>query len=79
MSVGFVYRSVEMVPSSVRVTNASKKLTDFHGICVCELNGWVDRIDVCEKVLKLILALIPYHENVLYVAKPNGWLSGILV
>ena len=37
-------------------------------MCVWELNGWVDRIDVCEKVLKLILTVIPYHENVIYVA-----------
>ena len=29
MSVGFVYRSVEIVPSSVRVTNISRKLTDL--------------------------------------------------
>ena len=42
---------------------------------VCELNGWVDRIDKSEKVLKLILTVIPYHENVIYVAKPNGWLN----
>ena len=79
MSVGFVYKSVEIVPSSVRVTKTSKKLMDLKGICVCELNGLVDRIDACEKVLKLIRTLIPYHENVIYVAKPNGWLNMILV
>ena len=39
-----------------------------------EVNGWVDRIDVCEKVLKLVLTLIPYHENVIYVAKTNDGL-----
>ena len=43
-------------------------------MCVCELNGWVDRIDVCKNVLKLILTVNPYHENVIYVAKLNGWL-----
>ena len=48
-------------------------------MCVCELNGWVDHIDVCEKVPKLILTVMPYHENVIYVEKPNGWLNGILV
>ena len=48
-------------------------------MCVCELNGWVDRINVCENVLKLILTAIPYHENFIYVAKLNGWLNRILV
>ena len=48
-------------------------------MCVCELNGWVDRFDVCEKVHKLILTLIPYHEDVICVAMPHGWLNGILV
>ena len=67
-----------MVPSSVRVTKEYRKLTDLKQ-CVCEQNGWVDRIDVCEKVLRPILTVIPYHENVIYVAKPNGWLNGILV
>ena len=48
-------------------------------MCVCELIGWVERIDVCEKVLKLILTVIPYHENVIYIEKPNGWLNRILI
>ena len=47
-------------------------------MCMCELNGRVDRMDVCEKVLKLILTVIPYHKNVICVAKPNGWLNRIL-
>ena len=46
---------------------------------MCELNGWVDRIDVCEKVLNPILTHISCHENVIYVAKPDEWLNGILV
>ena len=44
---------------------------------MCEQNDLVDRIDKCEKVLKLILTLIPYHKSVIYVAKPNGWLNGM--
>ena len=46
---------------------------------VCELNGWIDLIDVCENVLKLILILIPNHVNIIYVAKPDEWLNGMLV
>ena len=45
-------------------------------MCVCELNGRVDRIDVCEKVLRLILTVIPYHENVIYVASQMDGLIG---
>ena len=79
MSVGFVHRSFEMVPPSVRLTKTSRKLTDLMENAYVKLNGWVDRIDVCEKVLKLMLTVIPYHENFIYLAKPNGWLNRILV
>ena len=46
-----------MVPSPVRVTE-NQKVNGFKRIYACELNGWVDRIDPCEKVPRLILRLI---------------------
>ena len=79
MPVGFVYRSVLILPLSLVTWTSRNGILVVDVVCSNCSNAWSKNVTLIKELGRFFFTMGPYEENIIYISKPNYDINDIYI